>query len=133
MPAVTSIYAGGLAVLYLVLSINVIRMRRGEHIGFGHGNNQKLERAIRAHANFAEYTPLIILLIFLCEMQNLAAIWLHLLGGLLVTGRLIHAYGLNQTPEMRGTRTVGLTLTFLSLLGAGISAFAMGTATLVSG
>lgn len=120
MGFVTSLYAAALATLYFLLSVNVIRRRRDQHIGFGHGNDRKLERAIRAHANFAEYVPIILLLMLLSELRHATAFWLNIFGGALLLGRLIHAYGFNQEPELSGARTVGLSLTFTSLLGRSI-------------
>ena len=60
--AVTALYAGLLGLLFFALSINVIGKRRSEHVALGHDGKPRLERAIRAHANFAEYAPFVLLM-----------------------------------------------------------------------
>ena len=71
---------------------------------------------MRVQANFAEYTPFALLLLFLAEYSGLAGFWLHLLGALLVLGRLSHAYGVSQDPEPLKFRVIGMVLTFSMLL-----------------
>ena len=53
-----------LAFHYYKLFKNVVKIRRETKISIGH-NNKKLERAVRAHGNFCETSPLIIMLNFL--------------------------------------------------------------------
>jgi hypothetical protein len=67
-PSVTSFYAGLLAFLFIGLSVRVIRFRRGKHIAIGDGDDPSLRRAMRVHANFAEYVPLALILIAFVEM-----------------------------------------------------------------
>jgi uncharacterized protein len=73
MPGITATYLGALALLYAFLSLRVARMRRGNKIGFGDGENQKLRSAIRAHAHFAEYVPIIVVMNALLEMGGAPA------------------------------------------------------------
>ncbi|MFM8613458.1 MAG: MAPEG family protein [Alphaproteobacteria bacterium] len=56
-----------LTLIFLWLSFRVIRYRRAERIPIGSGGNAALERAIRAHANFAEFVPFAVLLLILAE------------------------------------------------------------------
>ena len=63
LPSITSAYLGMLALLYVVLGLQVSRLRRGNKVLFGDGGNIKLRSAIRAHANFVEYVPLIVLMV----------------------------------------------------------------------
>ena len=67
MPVLTACYLGVLGLLYAFLGLRVARMRRGEKIGFGDGDNWYLRSAIRAHANFAEYVPIIVIMNALLE------------------------------------------------------------------
>ena len=64
---IIAIYAAPLAFLYIALAINVIRLRFKHRVSLGAGEVPKLERAIRAHGNFAEYVPFALLLIGLSE------------------------------------------------------------------
>ena len=70
MPAITASYLGVLGLLYAFLGLRVARMRRGNKIGFGDGDNLYLRSAIRAHAHFAEYVPIIVIMNALLEMAG---------------------------------------------------------------
>ena len=65
---ITALYAGLLAPLFLLLSVRVIRQRRGAKVAVrGDGGDAMLLRRMRVHANFAEYVPLALLLMALAE------------------------------------------------------------------
>ena len=89
---ITAFYAAILTVLYLVLSANVSRLRLKHQISLGAGEVPKLERAMRAHGNFAEYVPLILILMGFLESLGGSAVILHLIGILLSVARLSHAF-----------------------------------------
>lgn len=91
---ITGLYAGCLGILLVLLSLNVIRFRRRNRVALGENGNFELTRAIRAHANFVEYTPMFLVLLALAEFQNLPAIAVHLFGVVFVIGRVLHAYSL---------------------------------------
>lgn len=84
----------------------------------GDGGEKQLTQAMRVHANFAEYTPLALLLIYMAEAQGAYALLVHLLCLMLLAGRLSHAYGVSQTMEDFRFRIVGMSSTFLSLTAA---------------
>jgi uncharacterized protein len=113
---VTSIYAAGLALFYIGLSGWVIHLRRLHRVGLGHGDQLSLKRAIRIHANFAEYVPFCILLMFFLESSQVQARWIHALGVTLVTARILHLWGLAQSSGTSIGRFLGTFLTFLVLL-----------------
>lgn len=117
MLTVTPIYAGLVALVYLALSVNVIRTRRALGIGFGTGEQKLLERRIRAHGNCAEYAPFGIVLLALAEAAGLAALAVHLLGIALLAGRLLHGWALSSLAPRPPARVGGMILT-LSMLGA---------------
>jgi len=52
---IISIYAALLALFYVALSVRTLSMRRQLKIGIGDGGNNTMTRAMRVHANFAEY------------------------------------------------------------------------------
>jgi len=62
-PYYTAIYAAVLGLLAVLLTVNVIVNRVRAKVDFGDGGVAVLGQAIRAHANFAEHTPLALLLI----------------------------------------------------------------------
>ena len=57
-------------VLFFRLFMDVVKLRRANKISLGHGKNSKLERAVRAHANFIEYVPLSIMLSLVLYFHN---------------------------------------------------------------
>lgn len=121
MLTITALYAGLLALLFLALSINVIRYRRGEQVSLGDGGKRKLARGIRAHGNFAEYVPLVLVLMSIAELSQVPAWRIHLIGIMLVVGRLFHAYCFTFTDSHRPTRTGGIAFTFAALLGGAVN------------
>lgn len=110
--AITAFYASILAALYILLSVRVIAQRYEAKVEIGHGESPQLLRRMRVHANFAEYVPLALILMTLSESLKVPSLFLHLLGLGLVAGRVIHAYGLSQTPHILKLRRLGMMLTF---------------------
>ena len=97
-PSITAVYVAILALLYAGLSLQVVRLRRKNRVGFGDGANAELRSAIRAHAHFAEYVPIIVLMAALLEMSGSAALQIHLLMGTLLFARLLHPFGMYAKP-----------------------------------
>jgi len=60
---IVPLYAALLALIFVALSVRTLRMRRRLRIAVGDGGDTALLRAMRVHANFAEYVPLSLLLI----------------------------------------------------------------------
>jgi uncharacterized protein len=113
---ITPAYAAILAILFFYLSIRVIGQRRKSQTGLGIGSDVNLERVIRVHANFAEYVPFALLLIFFVEQAGHSQWLIHILGSLLTVGRVIHAYGVSQSVENFKFRVTGMAITFTVLL-----------------
>ena len=111
---VTPLYAGLLALWFLVLSWRVIR-RRGKNTWLGDGGDQALLRVIRGHANFAEYVPLALLMMGFLEVSRFSIYALHALGIVLLIARLLHGYALSFTEHSSFGRFWGATLTFIVL------------------
>ena len=112
---VIPVYAAVLSFIFVRLSMRVIQLRRGGRVALGHDQQPDLERAIRAHGNFAEYVPLALLLLFFGETLGFPKILLHVLGTVLIAGRLSHAYGLSQVKENFRFRVGGMVATFAVL------------------
>ena len=112
-----------LALIFLWLSLRVIRYRRAERIPLGSGGNAALERAVRAHANFAEFVPFAVLLLILAEWGGAWPWLLHALGALLVAARLSHGIGIVQEPEDFRLRVFGMMGTFGVMGIAALAAF----------
>ena len=116
IPTILPIYAAVFAIFFVVLSIRTIRQRRKLKIGLGDSGNNDMQRAMRVHANFAEYVPLSLLMIYLVEQSGVYAWFLHALCLGLLVGRLAHAYGVSQQRENFRFRVTGMILTFTTLI-----------------
>jgi uncharacterized membrane protein YecN with MAPEG domain len=97
------------------LSFRVIGWRRLKSVELGHGEDSELLRRMRVHANFAEYVPFALLLMAIAESMTAPRPLIHVAGLILIAGRLMHAYGLSQTPHILRLRVGGMILTFTAL------------------
>ena len=109
---ITALYAGILGILYVGLSAFVIRGRWKNRVSLGDGDNQDMIKRIRVHANFIEYVPFALILMFLLETEGASATLIHGLGVALVTGRIIHPIGILTKFGPSWGRTGGMILTF---------------------
>ncbi|MBE1282693.1 MAG: hypothetical protein GJ676_05215 [Rhodobacteraceae bacterium] len=119
MLPVTALYAGLIALLFVVLSIRVILFRRTLGASVGDIGDKNMLKAIRTQANCAEYAPFALLLMAILELQDGASWALHALGLMLLVGRLAHAYGFGRTPQIIPLRQVGMVLTFSCIILSG--------------
>lgn len=117
---ITAFYAGLLGITFLYLSILVIKQRRGLKVSLGDGGDPHFQGFIRAHGNFSEYTPLIVILMLVAEMNQANSIALHVVGVSILLGRLLHAYGLRHHVGASWQRIYGMLMTFGSLLASSV-------------
>ena len=120
MLTITAFYAALLGLVYIALAGNVFGYRRRHHVALGHGDDPVLERRIRAHGNFAEYAPFILLLIGFAEAQGGVPWLIHGLCAALVIGRAIHAVGISRANEDYRLRATGMALTLTSCGAASV-------------
>ncbi len=113
--AITAFYAALLGLFFVFLSFRVIGWRRLKSVELGHGEDSELLRRMRVHANFAEYVPFTLLLMAIAESMTAPRPLIHVVGLILIAGRLMHAYGLSQTPHILRLRVGGIILTFTAL------------------
>lgn len=119
--SITPLYAGLIALLFVTLSFRVINLRRSDKISLGDGDRADMAYRIRAQANCAEYAPMGLILLAMAEMQG-APVWvLHLLGLMLLIGRLMHGWALSQTPQNLPIRVFGMMLTLMMITFAAIA------------
>ena len=117
---ITAFYAALLAFLFIGLSVRTVQMRHRFKIAIGDAANPAMLRAMRAHANFTEYVPLGILLIFFVETTGASMYIDHVLGASIFAGRIMHAYGVSQTNENFRFRIVGMALTLTPIFAASV-------------
>ncbi len=113
---ITALYASLLALVFLGLSFNIIRLRFKLKVGVGDGGEKLLVKAIRIHGNFSEYIPLALILLASYELSGANSLWLHGLGATLLIGRILHAIGLSQSIGTSIPRITGMLSTFVVLL-----------------
>jgi hypothetical protein len=116
---ITPLYVAFLAVLYIALSLYVVRRRYGANVSLGDGGDADLISRIRMHGNFSEYAPFGVLVLLSAELAGAGALGLHLVGLSLCVGRLFHALALGKVlgPAFR---KYGMVLTFLSILAGAV-------------
>lgn len=119
---ITALYAVPLSFLFVVLSYRVIALRKQIKAALGDGGDNRLARAIRVQANFAEYVPFAVVLLGMAEINDAPAWSIHLLGLVLVAGRAAHAWGVSQPTEDFRFRVAGMGATFAVLVFAAILA-----------
>ena len=124
---ITALYAGLLATLLFILSIRVIGLRGNPAFSFiahGKGDKELLQRAIRAHGNFTEYAPMMLILLAFLELSEVSELRLHLLGGSFSLGRVMHGICMGFMRSNMLLRIGGTALTLFPLLAAAIDLIA---------
>jgi len=123
LPAITATYLAVLALLYAALGLRVARLRRRNRAGFGDGDNAELRAAIRAHANFAEYVPIIVLMVAFLEASGSPPLTVHLLMAALLLARVLHPIGMHASPrtlQFNLGRVAGIVITIAVLIAAAL-------------
>lgn len=113
-------YVAALIILGVVLALRVIAVRRAQKISLGDGDDRILRRRIRAHGNFSEYAPLLMVAVLALPLLGAKEWLVHLVGGMGLLGRALHGIGLSQSGGASLPRVGGMVLTvFALLIGAG--------------
>jgi hypothetical protein len=115
---ITGLYAALCALLILILSWRIVRLRTRHKIGIGDGGNAELARAIRAQANAVEYVPLLLVLLLIIENNGASVLAAHGYGGALFLARGLHAIGLSGSGGTSFGRFWGTFITWSVLLVA---------------
>ena len=118
---ITLTIAGAAAILHVWLSLRVSRLRRPLKIGVGDGGNEVLARRMRAHGNFAENMPILLVLVGFLELATGGNLWLWGAAIAFVVARIAHAFGMDR-PGANPLRVVGISVSWLVLLGLGLYA-----------
>lgn len=113
---ITLTLAGAAAILHIWLASRVSRVRRQYKIGIGDGGNEALVRRMRAHANYAENMPIVLILIGLIELAGGDARILWAAGIAFILARIAHAFGMDR-PSPSRLRMIGMGGNALVLVG----------------
>lgn len=110
-------YTGLLGLLLIVLSVNVVMARRRYRVRLGTGTDEGMQQAVRVQGNFSEYVPLAAVLLIVCEvLAGLPTAAVHVAGIVLVTSRVLHAWGLARSPGTTIGRFYGTAGTWLVII-----------------
>ena len=124
IPVITLLVTSVLIGIQIVLTTIVIRARRRSQIAVGSDDAPDLERAVRAHGNFTEVTPIFLISLLFLELIDSYLWWVAMLGVIFIVGRVLHARSLLVT-ELRSEsyqqRVIGMMLTMISLAASAIS------------
>ena len=118
-------YAAIFALIFVFLSFRVIKARRQEKIALGAGGSAVVERAMRVHANFAEYVPFTLLLLSFIEQKGAHFLCVNILCLLLLAGRSLHIYGVSNENENLRYRVLGMSMTFATIIFSALTLLVM--------
>jgi uncharacterized membrane protein YecN with MAPEG domain len=113
--------AAAAAVINIWISMRVGRVRHAVKVSVGDGGDEALVRRMRAHANFIENTPLVLILIAAVDLSGKGAAWLAVVGGIYMLARVCHALGMDGG-SLQALRGLGTLVTMLTQLGLAVVA-----------
>ncbi|QDX27303.1 MAPEG family protein [Sphingomonas suaedae] len=102
------------ALINVWLAVRIGNVRRAEKISIGDGGNARLIARMRAQLNFAEYAPIVLILIGLIELAIGTESWLWAVAGAFVLARILHPIGMDGWGP---GRMVGIAVTLLVTIG----------------
>lgn len=111
--------AAAAAIINLWLSGLCSQARRKAQVKYGDGGDELLIRRMRAHANFNENTPIVLILIGVIELSGRGGLWLAIVGGIYMLARVAHGIGMNGSVP---AKAFGVLVTLLTQLGLAIMA-----------
>ena len=118
---ITALYAAMFGLLFVILMLAVIRLRRSLRIGLGDGGNRDLQQAIRVHGNAVECVPIFLLMLATLELNHGSALLLHIFGAAFLTVRVAHAWGLYSASGTSPGRLIGTAGTMVLLVALAIA------------
>jgi uncharacterized protein len=116
-----ALWAGLHLFLLLGLSMLVVRQRRLHKVALGDGGIPELVRAVRAFGNATEYVPTGLIAIAILAIVGASPLAIHIAGLTLFAGRVLHAIGLSQNSGATIVRSLGVVLTWVSYVFAGVA------------
>jgi uncharacterized membrane protein YecN with MAPEG domain len=116
---ITSLYASLLTFWLVLLSFRVIALRGSpvfRFLNIDTSDDDMLQRAIRAQGNLTEYAPMMLILLYLLEVNGAGTATLHSLGLSFLIGRLMHGICFGFMKSSMPLRIAGTALTLAPLL-----------------
>jgi uncharacterized membrane protein YecN with MAPEG domain len=113
---ITLTFAGAAAILHVWLAARVSRMRVAHKVSIGDGGAEPLVRRMRAHANYGENMPIVLIMIGLIELAGGDPRILWGAGIIFILARIAHGFGMDQ-PHPSRLRAIGMIASSLVLIG----------------
>ena len=114
LPITLTIVAAA-AVLHIWLASRVSQLRNRHKVSIGDGGNEALIRRMRAHANYGENMPVVLILLALLELAGADPRILWAAAILFILSRILHAFGMDR-PHPSRLRAFGMMGSALALL-----------------
>lgn len=111
-----ALYIAANAFIMLILSMLVVRARVKTETPIGDGGNPAMMGIMRAHENNTEYVPVPLVMLVVIFMLGGTYMPIHLIGGTLTLGRILHGIGLSRNTGPSLLRLLGMALTWLSMI-----------------
>jgi uncharacterized protein len=118
---ITLTIAAAAALVNIWLMLRCGQARTSQKVSVGDGGNELVIRRMRAHANFIESAPLVLVLIGALEATGGTSTWLWIVGIAFIVGRLAHGLGMDGGALGKG-RAAGTVISMLTLLGLAVMA-----------
>jgi uncharacterized membrane protein YecN with MAPEG domain len=120
---ITLTFAGAAAIVHIWLAARVSRLRTAHKVSIGDGGNEALVRRMRAHANFGENMPIVLIMIGLIELAGGDTRILWAAGIIFILSRILHGFGMDQPSpsRLRMIGMIGSTTVLLGLAGWALS------------
>jgi uncharacterized membrane protein YecN with MAPEG domain len=113
LPVVTTLTAGILIFIQMVLMLTVVVARRRNRQSLSDGGKPALLQAIRRHGNFAENAAIFIAGFALLELMGGDRTGIEIMSAIFVVGRISHGVGLSLQSTVNIYRIAGIALTAL--------------------
>lgn len=116
---VTLVIAAACAVINIWLALRLVRGRVQGKVMVGDGGDPTLASGMRAHANFIEYAPIVLILMALIELARGPLVGLWIIGAVFVVARIAHPLGMGRAAPnaFRAGGAVGTWIVTLILAG----------------
>jgi uncharacterized membrane protein YecN with MAPEG domain len=113
---ITLTIAAAAALINIWLASRVTQVRIKDKVLTGDAGNERVVARMRAHSNFAEYTPFLLILLGLVELAKGSPAWLWAVAILYILARLAHPFGMDR-PAPNLLRMGSVIVTWLVLIG----------------
>ena len=124
---ITLLTASVIGLMFIWLSARVIGSRVSNEVSIGDDNITDLHYRIRTHGNFAEYSPIFLIILALNELSGANETVLIVLASLFVVARVLHVLGMGESANLL-FRQAGIIGSFTSILGVSLYGLYLGFA-----